>query len=93
MPQISKQKEDKIKEMILHWLFEQSPKAPFTFDIAQATARDEEFIKRLLLELELTGFVIGVKKNPQGKGYIKRTRWQLASHVYDTFKKINSNQN
>lgn len=90
MPRISKQKEDKIREMILHLLFEQSPKALFTFDIARALARDEEYIKRLLLGLELNSLVVAVKRNPQGKNYIKRTRWLLSSNVYNTFKNLNN---
>ncbi len=89
MPRISQIKEEKIKESILHLLFRESPKALFTCKIAQELARDEEYMKKLLLELEAKGFVISVKKNPQGKEYRRRIRWRLDSKVYDAYKKIN----
>jgi len=89
MPRISTRKEEKIKESILHFLFRQSPKALFTCHIAQEIARDEEFVKRLMLELESKGFVIAIRKNPKGKDYARRIRWRLGSKVYDAYKKIN----
>ena len=93
MPRISKRKEEKIKEAILHFLFSQSPKALFTCHIAQEIARDEEYVKRLMLELEGKGFVIGVRKNSKGQDYLRRIRWRLDSKVYDAYKKINDNSN
>lgn len=91
MPRISETKERKIKETILHLLFEQSPKALFTYHIAQELARDEEYIKKLMFELESKNMVVGIKKNAQGKDYNRRIRWRLASPVYDAYKKLNSN--
>ena len=52
MPQISQQKKDKISEHILAHLFDSSPEAQFTSKIAYEVARDEEFTKYLLQELE-----------------------------------------
>lgn len=89
---ISTSKEEKIKESIIHMLFEQSPKALFTAAVAQQLARDEEYVKRLLLELEKRNFVVAVKKNPQGKNYKRRMRWMLDTKIYDTYKKIRENQ-
>lgn len=91
MPQISKRKEEKIKESILHLLFRESPKALFTSKIAQELARDEEYMKKLLLELETRNFVIAVKKNPNGQDYKRRIRWRLHPSVYEAYKKINTN--
>ncbi|MEM2121906.1 MAG: hypothetical protein QXK80_02795 [Candidatus Pacearchaeota archaeon] len=91
MPKISETKENKIKEAILHLLFEQSPKALFTYHIAQELARDEEYIKKLMLELESKNMVLSVKKNSQGKDYSRRIRWRLSPHVYDAYKRLNSN--
>jgi hypothetical protein len=92
MPRISKRKEEKIKEYILHFLFQASPKALFTAKIAQELARDEEYIKKLLIDLEIRNFVIAIKKNPQGKEYSRRIRWLLHSNVYEAYKKINNNK-
>ena len=92
MPKISTRKEGKIKESILHFLFQESPKALFTCKIAQELARDEEYMKKLLIELEIKNFIISVKKNPQGKDYSRRIRWRLHSKVYEAYKNFNNNQ-
>lgn len=89
MPKISETKENKIKEAILHLLFQQSPKALFTYHIAQELARDEEYIKKLMLELETKNLVVAVKKNSKGKDYSKRIRWRLSSQTYEAYKKLN----
>ncbi|MCX8193768.1 MAG: hypothetical protein N3G19_00145 [Candidatus Pacearchaeota archaeon] len=91
MPKISETKEKKIKESILHLLFEQSPKALFTYHIARELARDEEYIKKLMLELESKNMILSVKKNSKGKDYNRRIRWRLAPQVYDAYKRLNSN--
>ncbi|MEM4703198.1 MAG: hypothetical protein QXP53_01810 [Candidatus Pacearchaeota archaeon] len=88
MPRISKEKERKIKEAILHLLFQNSPKLLFTFQIAKELARDEEYIKRLLSELESNQLVLSVKKNSQGKDYTRRIRWRLSSKAYETYKTL-----
>ena len=43
MPQISKQKQEKVQEQIVYFLFQSFPKQLFTSDIAKELARDEEF--------------------------------------------------
>lgn len=88
---ISDSKEEKIKESIIHFLFENSPKALFTAKIAQGLARDEEFIKRMLIELESQNIVIQLKKNNKGKNYKRRTRWFLNPKVYEAYKNLNTN--
>jgi DNA-binding IscR family transcriptional regulator len=85
---ISKQKEEKISEQILLFLFSQSPKAIFTAHIAQELARDEEFVKKLLIELEKKGLATQVKKNNDGVDYSRRMRWQLSGKAYDAYKKL-----
>jgi len=90
MPKISNTKEAKIKETILHHLFQQSPKSLFTYHIAQELARDEEYIKKLMTDLEAQGFVSGIKKNSKGIDYSRRIRWRLSSKAYDAYKKINN---
>jgi len=89
MPRISQTKESKIKETILHFLFQQSPKALFTYHIAQELARDEEYVKKLMMELEGKTLVTSVKKNSEGRDYSRRIRWRLSAQTYETYKKLN----
>ena len=90
MPPISQSKKDKISEQILHYLFNSSPDALFTSKIAEEIARDEEFTKALLLELEKKKLITKVDKNPQGITYTRRQRWRLSSQAYDVYKKHNN---
>ena len=93
MPKISNTKEEKIKEGILAFLFQHAPRALFTYHVAQELARDEEFIKRLLLELEAKEIVLGVRKNPEGQDYSRRIRWRLSDKTYQAYKNLNHNHN
>ena len=86
MPQISDQKKQKISEQILHYLFENSPEARFTSEIAREIARDEEFIKSLLLNLEREKLVSQIKKSPSGTGYKRRQRWRLSKTAFEVYK-------
>ncbi len=88
MPQISKKKEDKIKELIISILFQNSPRPLFTAHVSQELARDEEYTKRLLEELESKKLVVPIKKSPQGIDYKKRTRWRLSDQAYNTYKTL-----
>ena len=92
MPRISKGKRDKISEQILHHLFEVSPEAKFTSDIAVELARDEEFIKSLLLDLKEKDLVNEIKKNSSGEEYTRRRRWRLSNQAYAAYSKHQSNQ-
>ena len=85
MPQISQKKKDKIKEQVLHHLFDKSPSALFTSHISEAIARDEEFIKTLLQDLEKDKLVIPVTKNPKGIQYQKRQRWRLSDAAFKAY--------
>ena len=82
---ISDKKREKISEQILAYLFSVNPRPEFTNKIAQEIIRDEEFTKKLLLELKKKDFVIEVKKNPQGILYLKRSRWKLNPKVYKIY--------
>lgn len=85
---ISQQKQEKIKESILFFLFNNSPKSFFTSEIGKETARDEEFIKKLLEEMLKQNLVVAIKKNPKGKQYEKRIRWRISPKIYETYKKL-----
>ena len=87
MPVISTQKKDKISEHILSLLLESFPKPLFTSYIAKETARDEEFIKDLLIDLSKKGLTIPIKKNPEGIPYLKRIRWRLSNEAHSSLKR------
>lgn len=86
MPQISKQKRDKISEQILEYLFAVSPEAQYTNKIASEIVRDEEFTKAILLELEKAKLVVSVDKNSKGDNYSRRLRWRLSPQAYGVYK-------
>ncbi len=92
MPQISSKKEEKIKESILLFLFQNSPKSLFTAHISQELARDEEYTKKLLQDLEIKKLVVSVKKNHEGIDYKKRMRWRLADKAYMMYKQMQPGQ-
>ena len=92
MPQISQQKKDRISEQILHYLFTQSLQSKFTSDIAKEIARDEEFIKSMMLELEKKKLVISIDKNSSGIKYSRRLRWRLSNEAYEAYKKHQSSR-
>jgi DNA-binding IscR family transcriptional regulator len=82
---ISKEKRDKIAEQILSHLYHSFPTQLFTAKIAKELARDEEFIKRLLFELQEKGLVSSIKKNTKGISFLKRIKWQLSSKAYEAY--------
>jgi len=84
---ISKEKKDKISEHILAFLYSISPRSIFTSHIAIEVARDEEFVKKILLDLKKKGLVSQINKNPEGKSYLKRSRWTLTDSTYEAYKK------
>ena len=83
---ISNKKREKIFEQILSYLYFINPKSIFTSQIAEEIARDEEFVKKLLLELKNKKLVVKVNKNPKGIPYIRRSRWKLSDLVYKVYK-------
>lgn len=85
MPRISKEKIEKISEQILSYLYGVFPRMVFTVEVAREIARDEEFVKRLLLELEGKGLVVGVRKNSKGEDYLARMRWRLSNRAHEVY--------
>jgi hypothetical protein len=84
---ISNKKKQKISEQILSFLYSISPKPVFTSYIANEIARDEEFVKKLLLDLKNKKLINEIKKNPKGKNYTRCSRWKLSSEAYNFYKK------
>ena len=93
MPQISQKTKDKISEQILHYIFTISPESQFTSEIASNIARDEEFTKSLLQDLQKKKLVIEIKKNSKGIDYKKRQRWRLSNEVYEIYNKKQNQAN
>ena len=87
MPGISLQKREKIQEQILFYLYSVFPKQIFISDIAKELARDEEFIKNLLFELENKQLAIRINKNPKGTTYLKRLRWRISNKAHEAYSK------
>ena len=90
---ISREKQEKISEHILALLYSKSPQSLFTSHIATEIARDEEFIKKVLFKLKKKGLVNQIQKNPDGKKYLKRSRWGLSADVYSIYKKMQEQNN
>ena len=84
---ISTQKKERISEQILAHLYSINPKPSFTSHIARDLARDEEFTKKLLLDLKKKKLITEVKKNPKGTNYLKRSRWKLTDRAYEVYKR------
>lgn len=85
---ISKQKRDRISEQILSHLYHNFPSAFHTSSVAKELARDEEFIKQLLLELQDKKLVSCIKKSPEGILYSRRCRWSLSPKAYSAYKQL-----
>ncbi len=92
MPKISQQKIQKIKEQILFYLYSIFPKQVFTSDIAREVARDEEFTKKLLQDLQGDQLIVKIEKNPQGIKYFRRLRWRISNKTHEVYSK-HQNQN
>ncbi len=84
---IGKEKQERIKENILSFLYHSSPKMFFTSELARETARDEEFIKTLLLEMEKHGLIIAVRKNNKGRSFKRRIRWRISNKAHTAYSK------
>ena len=86
MSKLSKEKREKIMSNILSLLFNSYPNSLFTAEISREEARDEEFIKSLLIDLENKGLVKPIRKNAEGNTYIRRIRWTLSPRTYKIYK-------
>ena len=83
---ISKVKKEKIFEQILAFLYAASPNAFFTNKIAKEIARDEEFVKALLINLKEKKLVTEIRKSPKGTLYKRRRRWKLSDLAYKAYR-------
>jgi hypothetical protein len=81
MSKISEKKRDKIKGEILRVLYESFPNYLFTNKIADDIARNNEFVLKLLNEMEEVKWV---KKNKK----IARTKWGLTLEIYNQYEEM-----
>ena len=88
---ISKIKKEKISEQVLALLYSFFPRSYFTSQIAFEIARDEEFMKELLIELKNKKLIIEIKKNSKGIPYKRRSRWTLNDNTYQKYKQLSYN--
>ncbi len=84
---LSREKLDKISEQILSLLYLNSPKPLFTAHIAKEIARDEEFIKKILINLKRRKLIVDIKKNSKGTDYLRRRRWKMNESTYLIYKR------
>ena len=82
---IGKDKKEKILEQILLTLYHEFPKSLFTSEIANKTARDEEFVKSLMFKLKEKGLVVAIKQNPKGVLYSRRICWRLSKQAHQSY--------
>ena len=88
---VSEEKRAKISEQIMALLYSINPRSLFIAEIAKEMARDEEFVKILLLKLKKENLVVEIKKNPKGVPYVKRSRWKISDAAYNAYKKHQNN--
>ena len=86
MSKLSEDKIKRLKEEILSLLYHNNLKAMFTNSVSHELIRDEEFIKRLLLELKKEELVIEIRKSHKGHEYSRRRRWQLSKKALEAYK-------
>lgn len=91
MPTISDKNKKRISEQVLAYLFATSPAPKFTVDIARELARDEEFMKSLLGDLEKQKLVVKVTKNAAGLDFTRRQRWRLSNATFDAYTRMQRN--
>ena len=88
MSKISQKKIEKIKEEILSVLFESGMRGMFTKQISDEIARNDEFVLRLLENLETQKIIKQIKKTKKGTEFIRRKQWTLTNKAYQTYKKL-----
>ena len=81
MVRLAKRTVDLLKDDIVNILYESSLKPLFTNEIALLLRRDNEFTKKLLLELKLLGVVEEIKMNRCKKQYLLRKRWRISKEA------------
>lgn len=88
MPTIADKTRKRISEQVLGYLFSTAPESRYTADIAKELARDEEFMKSLLHDLEKKKLVIKITKNAAGIDFTRRQRWRLSNQTFEAYSRM-----
>lgn len=81
MVRLAKKTVDLLKDDIVNILYENPLKPLFANEIAVSLRRDNEFTKKLLLELKDLGIVEEIKLNRRKKPYLLRKRWRISKEA------------
>lgn len=81
MSKLSDKKIEKVKSDVLSLLYENNLKPLYTFQIAEEIARDDEFVLKLLRNLEKNGLVKQANKG-------NRRRWFMTDEAYKAYSQI-----
>ncbi len=74
-----------LKDDIISILYERPLEAMFTNEIAKELRRDNEFTKKLLLELKKESLIEQVKKNKRGQQYLTHLKWRIPPKILKAF--------
>lgn len=85
MVKLSQKTTKLLKDDIISILYESPLTARFTNEIALELRRDNEFTKKLLLDLKKDGFVEESKKNSKGYQYLARTKWRIPPKILKAY--------
>lgn len=88
MSKISQKKVEKIKEDILSVLFEAGMRGMFTKQIGDEIARNDEFVLKLLSEMEKQNLIKQMRKTKKGTEFIRRKQWTLTNKAYEAYKQL-----
>lgn len=77
MSRVSQRTFNKVAEAALAFLNERYPEPLSCREIAAELARDNEFVGRVLLFLKEKKLVQQVYKSPEGRDYLRWTKWTL----------------
>lgn len=88
MSKLSEKKIEKIKEDILSVLFDSGLKGMFTYHIAEEIARDDEFVLKLLKELEIKKLVKFKTKSLKGRELKRKKLWVMTDSAYRAYREL-----
>jgi len=88
MSKISERKKERIKEDILSVLFESGIKGRYTYQIAEEVIRDDEFVFKLLEELEKKKLIKRMEKSLKGRKLSRKKLWVMTDGAYDAYSKL-----
>jgi len=86
MVKLSKKTTGLLRDDIISVLYSNSLRPLFTNEIATELRRDNEFVKKLLLDLKKEGLVELVQKNNKGQNYLTHQKWRIPPKVLAAYK-------